>query len=70
MRIQLHIDGKPVEFVVGGRGILVMGKTLEGRTAPVADHSVDPKLLTPGSRFFTGGHLYEVKPHPSYYSLD
>ena len=67
---QLFIDGKPVEYIEGGRGIMIKGKDVNGRECLVADHSVDPKLLKDNCAFRTNGHLYEVKTHPRFYSLD
>lgn len=68
--IQLYKDGLPVEFTIGGHGIMLYGEDINGHKCLVSDHYVDPKLLTPGSSFITGGHLWEVKHHPKYYSLD
>lgn len=70
MTYQLFKDGKPVEYVEGGHGIMLYGKDINGRKCLVSDHYVDPSWLTPGAAFRTGGHLWEVKHPPKFYSLD
>lgn len=68
--MRLHIDGKEVEYVIGGRGIMVYGTNINGQKCLVSDHSIDPSLLTPGVAFRTGGHLYEMKYPARHFSLD
>ena len=70
MMYQLYKDGEPVEFVKGGHGIMLYGEDTHGRKCLVSDHYVDPALLTPGASFKTGGHHWEVKHPPKFYSLD
>lgn len=68
--MKLHIDGQEVEYVEGGRGIMIYGTDIHDRKCLVSDHSIDPKWLTPGAAFRTGGHLYEMKHPARYFSLD
>ncbi len=70
MTYQLFKDGEPVEYIKGGRGIMLYGRTITGEKVLVSDHYVDPDLLVPGASFITGGHHWEVKHHPKFHSLD
>ncbi len=66
----LYRDGKPVEYVEGGHGIMLYGEDINGRKCLVSDHYIDPKDLKPGVSFRSGGSFWEVKYHPKFYSFD
>lgn len=73
MSQQLHIDGVPVKWNESTRGIMVWGTDVNGRECPIAEHTLKPEWVTDlknGGSFFTGGHTYEMKTHPKFYSLD
>jgi hypothetical protein len=70
MTYQLFKDGEPVEYVLGGHGIMLYGVDITGRKCLVSDHYVDPRLLTPGASFRTGGHHWEVKHPAKFHSMD
>ena len=65
--LRIEIDGEVKECVRTGRkshgfeDVMIMGKTLSGRTAPVACHRMPVHMLDNGGGCYTGGHHYMVK---------